>query len=75
VRLAEAALNKARDPLQTPQVQLSAMGRFQAIVKQLALVTRNAEEVPAPMPEPAPRQIQPPRLRTFDPRAQLMAVK
>jgi transposase len=50
VTLAEWALSLARDNTASAAVQLSAAGRFQAIVRQLALVTRRAAaEVPAPV--------------------------
>jgi hypothetical protein len=70
VRLGVAALDLARNPKEKPYLQLNAMGRFQAIVKQLRLVARppleDALQVPAPAPAAAP-----PARR--DPRAGLMA--
>jgi hypothetical protein len=70
VTLAEAALRTARDPTASIRVQLSAMGRFQAIVKQLALVPREVD-APTPLP-PAPEEPPMPRERRADPRAALM---
>lgn len=77
VTMGEAALRKVHDPTQAPQVQLNAMGRFLAIVKQLALVARAAE---ATVPEPieAPKTTPPVasvRRPGVDPRNLLMAVK
>lgn len=44
VSLAEDALKMARDPNSPPSLQLQAMGRYQQLVKQLALVARAAAE-------------------------------
>lgn len=71
VTLAEAALTTARDPGVPAPLRLSAMGRFQALVKQLALVARASEEAPQ-KPEP---QVPARAARTMDPRIHLMAVK
>jgi excisionase family DNA binding protein len=76
VQLAELALTTARDPAISVRVRLSAMTRFQAIVKQLALVTRQKKDAlpPAP-PEPPkdpPKPLAAPRPRREDPRATLL---
>jgi hypothetical protein len=75
VNLGEAALRKVHSPKESPQVQLNAMGRFIAIVKQLALVARNADAVPEPAPEQKKTPAAPPRRRVVDPRTFLQAVK
>src|SRR5262245_41228823 len=49
VGLAERALTAAQNPAESTSTRLSAMGRFQALVKQLALVPL-ALETPAPAP-------------------------
>ncbi len=78
VTLAESALVTALNPLQPKATQLSAMARFQGLVKQLALVARSAD-VPAETPKPAPavkaaaRQVQR-SAPAVDPRRQLMTV-
>lgn len=71
VALAETALTTARNPNIAAPLRLSAMGRFQALVKQLALVARAGEEAPAKPEPPAPARA----ARTTDPRIHLMAVK
>jgi hypothetical protein len=43
VILGERALTIAHDATQSPMAQLAAMGRFQAVVKQLALIARQAD--------------------------------
>jgi hypothetical protein len=78
VTLAESALETAQDQRESAQVRLSAMGRFQAVVKQLALVTRGAEDdmpIGAQQTPEVKKPLVTPRVRTYDPRAQLMAVK
>jgi hypothetical protein len=78
VTLAESALGRALDPLEPSSVRLSAMGRFQALVKQLALVAR-AADLPATAPNAAEAPARPtrhlPRRSSVDPRAVLVAVK
>jgi hypothetical protein len=74
VVMAETALRRALDPLQPASVQLSAMGRFQAIVKQLALVARKAAEAAPEEPKAKP-QARPMRRPGADPRNLLQAVK
>lgn len=54
VTLAQRALELALDPTVAPPVQLNAAGRFQALVRQLALVTRLADTAPAPVPVRSP---------------------
>ena len=81
VTMGEAALRIVHDPRETRPVQLNAMGRFLAIVKQLALVAPAADaevesapvEVDAAQP-PAPATRVAARQRT-DPRNFLQAVK
>jgi len=75
VTLAESALGTSLDPLQPMSVRLSAMARYQALVKQLALVARAAEAPGAPE---APKRDAPRTIRsrpTIDPRNLLTAVK
>jgi transcriptional regulator with XRE-family HTH domain len=74
VRMAEAALEMSMDISAEYRVRTNAMGRFQALVKQLALVARNAAEPEKPAEEP-----QRPRMRVVqrpanavDPRIALM---
>jgi predicted transcriptional regulator len=71
VTMAETALRDALGLGIAVSARLQAMGRFQSIVKQLALVAR----LDAVKPEPAPQK---PRLRvvrsSVDPRRALMAV-
>ncbi len=77
--LAEAALGLSLDARVAPHVRMNASGRFQSLVRQLALVTRGAEvpeqpSAPAPIIEPkkSHRRIRRP---SGDPRAFLTAVK
>jgi hypothetical protein len=76
VTMGEAALRIVHDPREPRPVQLNAMGRFLAIVKQLALAAPAAETKPEPVAEPEP---QPParvmRRAGADPRTFLQAVK
>jgi transposase len=51
VTLAQAALAMTIDSTAAAQLRLQAAGRFQALVKQLSLVTRRADEPPAEKPE------------------------
>jgi excisionase family DNA binding protein len=72
IAMGQEALTIAHDRTQAPTVRLAAMGRFQAVVKQLALPARleNQGPIPAAKPDPpAPRTPRP------DPRGLLMAVK
>jgi hypothetical protein len=76
VTMGEAALRKVHDPRESPQVQLNAMGRFLAIVKQLALVARAAEATaPVPIEEPKTAPAASVRRPGVDPRNLLQAVK
>lgn len=76
VTCAQQALDVAYDMTETPTTRMNAMGRFQALVKQLALVPRSAEQPqqkPAEPEKPAPR---PMTVRSgVDPRNVLQAVK
>lgn len=74
VDLAESSLSVARDENQDARVRLAAAGRFQAIVKQLALVARAAEAAPEPV---AAAAVTPSPIRRVgpDPRTRLQAVK
>jgi hypothetical protein len=76
VIVGEAALTVARNRKADPRLRLAAAGRFQAVVKQLALVARKSEEE-QPQPDvPVPtKPAAVARVRRFDPRTQLMAVK
>lgn len=73
VTMGEAALRLAHDPREKATVRLNAMGRYIAIVKQLALVARSANEKPEPVETPTPAP--PARPRRVDPRNLLQAVK
>ncbi len=77
VSMAESALLVIRDPTSAPQLRLQAMGRFQAIVKQLALVSK-ATDTGKPDAETRPaarRAVNPPvRRSSVDPRSILSAV-
>ena len=69
VDLAHVALSVARSD-EAASVRLAAMGRFQALVKQLALVARPVAEAPAaPAPVSVPTTV---RERRPDPRGSLM---
>jgi hypothetical protein len=76
VTLGERALVASYDPLVPLSTQLAAMGRFQAIAKQLNLVARSAEQAPPAEPE---KKVEPPRRMVraggVDPRNVLQAVK
>jgi hypothetical protein len=74
VNLAEAELRKAFDPSVSPGVRSTAAGRFQALVRQLALA-RNAPEVSVPTEPPKRQTFQPQKRSGRDPRALLTAVK
>jgi hypothetical protein len=78
VTLAEAALAKALNPRVKLTARLQAMRTFQGLVKQLALVAKAADAMPAPAatPEPPKRQTFPvQRRRIGDPREILTMVK
>lgn len=75
VGLAESALLLARDPAAATAERLSAMGRFQALVKQLALVARLADEKPEPMVKKAAPARAVARRPVVDTRNILTAVK
>jgi len=73
VELATAALARARHPRTPARMQLTAMGRFQALVKQLALVTRHDEAIVAAPPAPTPpTPVQTSRQSRTDPRTILV---
>ena len=74
VKMGEVALLKVHDPHESPQVQLSAMSRFIAVVKQLALVARAAEATPEPVEVPKAKARVLKRVGA-DPRTFLQAVK
>lgn len=70
---AEETLLMVRDPGTPAALRLQAMGRFQAIVKQLSLVARAAD---AKQPEVPKRKVfQPPARTGTDPRGILTEVK
>jgi hypothetical protein len=72
VTLAESALLLARDPaVADPKLRLTAMGRYQALVKQLALVARAAVKAEVPTRKTFAVQRRP----ASDPRGLLEAVK
>ena len=70
VTLATRALEMALDLTESAMTRLSAMGRFQAAVKQLALVARLADQ-DAPAPTTPTRPVRP--SPTADPRVFLKA--
>jgi len=70
--MGQTALEMTHDPLMAPSVRLAAMGRFQAVVKQLALPARLADQGPIVAAKPDPPA---PRTPRPDPRGLLMAVK
>lgn len=69
VDLATSALAVAKDLTEAASVRLVAMGRFQGLVKQLALVARAPMSAPPP---PPPEPARPARGPRVDPRGQLM---
>lgn len=73
VTLAQRALELSLDPTVALPVQLHAAGRFQAIVRQLALVTRLGEATTSAPPAPVRPPV--PRTDRADPRTLLMVVK
>jgi hypothetical protein len=77
VTLAESALLVGRDPLSSASTRLNAMGRFQALVKQLGLETRSVVPLPdeAPVEPASPVKAAPVLKRTgTDPRGILMGL-
>lgn len=75
VTLAESALALALDPSTAPHVRMTAAGRFQAIVRQLALVARVADvQTPGLRTAEPLTLVEVPTVRV-DPRRLLMAVK
>jgi len=70
--MGQTAIEVAHDRTQAPSVRLAAMGRFQAVVKQLALPARLADQGPIVAAKPDPPA---PRTPRPDPRGLLMAVK
>lgn len=71
VELAAAALRMARTENQ-PAVRLSAMGRYQQLVRQLNLTNENLAATPQTKAVERPAAV---RRAMMDPRAALMAVK
>lgn len=74
VGLAEQALTLSLDPNVPANTRITAAGRFQAIVRQLALVARGEDKpgaVTPPAPEAPPR---PEPVQRVDPRRLLMVV-
>jgi hypothetical protein len=83
VNLAELALELSLNKTVAPHVRMAAAGRFQALVRQLALVARSNEHqggepvAPTPPPEPTTKRAagpRPPRRPGTDPRRGLMAL-
>jgi transposase-like protein len=74
VTCAQQALEVSYNMAETPTTRMNAMGRFQAIVKQLALVARLAEDEQPKEPEKPVRRPFVPR-SGIDPRNVLQAVK
>ena len=77
VALAEMALTMSRDSTVAPRLQLLATARFQALVRQLSLVTRQPEAPSVQPPIETPAKPAPRRTRWTgpDPRALLTVVK
>ena len=77
VTIGETALALSLDPSLAAHVRMNAAGRFQAIVRQLALVARKADEQPGDKPERphVERRPEPVQRTGTDPRRMLMAVK
>lgn len=73
VELARLALEMARSRTHGTRVRLAAMGRFQAIVRQLRLEDDAPVTATVPPPPTAPRVVRP--AGEGDPRRVLMAVK
>lgn len=78
VTLAEQALAMSLDPNTPANVRMTAAGRFQAIVRQLALVARGAESA-APQGEAQPAPVvetpRPEPVRRADPRTLMLVAK
>lgn len=72
VDLAVSALELARSPEENAAVRLSAMGRYQNLVRQLDLTSEALVQQPG---RPAARAPLLPRRQVADPRSGLMAVK
>lgn len=76
VNIAQAALELSMDPDARPNVRMTASGRFQAIVRQLALALRGSQAASAPAPgasEPPKKPVRPAVQRsTRDPRLLMM---
>jgi hypothetical protein len=75
VMLGVLALETAHDVNLKANVRMTAAGRFQAIVKQLALTSRGAEAAPVEPEKPEPQRYEPVQRTGTDPRKLLMAVK
>lgn len=73
VTLAESTLLVAKDPLTPASLRLQAMGRYQALVKQLSLVARAADAKPTEAPKR--KTFRPPARTGTDPRGILTGVK
>jgi len=69
---AELALAASLDASLPVPVRMLALGRFQAVVRQLALVARRADEVPE---KPQREKVEPVKRTGTDPRVLMMAVK
>lgn len=75
VAIAESALALTLNMAETPQIRLQAAGRFQAIVKQLALVARSGVDTkPTSLESQAAAKKPPVRRHAGDPRVLMMAV-
>lgn len=75
VTVAESALALTVDGNVTPQLRLQAAGRFQAVVKQLALVARAADAKSDAPEEPKRKTFTAPRRSGVDPRGILSGVQ
>lgn len=78
VTIGEQALELSRDVKIAAHIRMTAAGRFQAIVRQLSLVTRGVEaeaDAPAPaVPEVSKKNPMVKRANHADPRLKLMAI-
>lgn len=75
VTLAEAALTTALDTNEKATVRMLATGKFQSVIRQLALTSRTAHSEPATPTEPRPTTREPRAATGTDPRRVLMAIK
>ena len=75
VKLGQQALELANNMAESPTTRMMAAGRYQSILKQLALVTRLEAGQPKPEPEKKPQVRAVAPRSGIDPRGVLQAVK